>query len=143
VAAEIVAIAPDHSVTIDAIELHYNAPAAVGRRDGKGAAVAADGACGKEAADRLVAVGLDLRVIMIDEREFDRPVVGQVNAAPEAVAEIGVGRALGFAGLGKGGADTETEIEVRIGGVAGGELPAEIEEQLFPRRLGQGDDREE
>jgi hypothetical protein len=144
IAADEAAVDPDEDIAEDSVEVDGDAAACVGCGNVEGAAVPADAALGITAADGLVAVRhLD---VVVDEGEFDGPVVGQVELTPFGVVELDLGE-IEFAGLGKVTlAVAEAEILCGIDRVAELEFPAEVEEKLFSRgqsrqghvRLGKG-----
>src|SRR5271165_2864244 len=98
VAADEAAVDEDDDAAEGAIELHPGAAAGVGSGDVELAAVPADTGLGIAAAERLVAMGLQL--IVADEGELDGPVVRQVKCTPLGIVESGLGE-FEIAGLGK------------------------------------------
>ncbi len=142
-AAEVVAVEPDHAVAVHAVELDRDAPAQVARRQVEAAAVPADGGGGKCPAQGLEAV---VPVRPGVERQLLRPVVRKPHLLPRRVVEFRPGRPRGDAGLGEegtgiaraAGVGAEVEVGVDVGSMAEGEAPAGIEREALARGLGGG-----
>ena len=79
-------------------------------------------------------VGVATRI----ERQFDRPIVGQVETAPARILEAGAGRAVAIARLGEEeGTQAVTEVLARVIRVPVGEAPILVDIDPFARRLRQ------
>lgn len=131
-----VAVDPDDAVAEHAVELERDAPAACRRRERELAPVPADAVLRERAADRLRAVW---RAAAFAERQFHRPVVRQIDAAPRAVLEVGRRRAVAVAGLAEE-EQSRAVIEVlrRVEGVAEREAPAVVDAGARARTVGRG-----
>ena len=103
-------------------------------------AVPPDAGLRKEASYGFVAVDHHIKIVFVDKRQFYRPIVGQVQAAPGAVFEAGVDGGLGgAAGFGKNGGDAVVEVFFGVGSVAEMEFPVGIEvDALAGGALGAG-----
>ena len=135
-APQVVPVDPDDAVAEDAVELQRDAPTLRRRRDGQLAPVPADAVLGERAADRLRAMG---RAAALAERQFHRPVVRQVDAAPRPVVEVRRGGPVAEAGLGEEeGPRAVVEVLGRVPGVAQREAPAVIDAHALPDVVGRG-----
>ena len=75
-----------------------------------------------------------LQLVIAEEGQLDRPIVGKIERAPFRVVEFGRGK-VEIAGLGKvAWVVAEVEIARGVGSVAEGELPPKVEEQLLAGR---------
>lgn len=75
-----------------------------------------------------------LQQFVVHKWQFHRPVVGQIQRPPFRIVKFLRGK-MEIAGLGKSALVLgETEIARRVIGIPKEKLPAEIEEQMFPRR---------
>src|SRR5207249_3121962 len=82
-------------------------------------------------ADGVEAVLAQLLVAARVERQFDRPVMGEVERSPFAVIKLHPRRAARLAGFDQAAAAGEFEVQSRIGGVAEGKSPAPIHQQAL------------
>ena len=68
-----------------------------------------------------------LALVLLDQRQFDRPVVGQIDDSPFRVVEFHARRAARFAGFDQRAVAREFKIARRIGGMSQCESPVPIE----------------
>src|SRR6185369_7248568 len=129
VAAEAVAVDPDDAVAEHAIELDGDAAAEVRLGDLEGAAIPADAVLGMIGTDGAKTVLAEFLVPLGIERQFDRPVVREVDGAPVAVIERGAGGAAVFTRLHQRSGAGIAEVAIDIGGVAEGETPGAVKGQ--------------
>ena len=131
VAAHERAVQEDERAAEGAVELDPHAPAFVFFRNVEGAPVPAHAGFGIAAAQRLVAVTLQLRVA--HKGQLNRPVVRQVQRTPFGVVKFFPGK-LKLAGLGEIPlALAESQVAQRVAGVSLKKLPAKIEQQMLAR----------
>ena len=135
VAADEAAVDEDKDAAEGAVEFDGNAAILVGGRDVELAAIPAHAGLRVAASKGLISVRL-LHVVM-DERQLDGPVMGQVDGAPFGVVQLAGLRELELAGLGKVSlAGAEAEVACGVRAVAQLEAPAIVEQQLLARGKG-------
>jgi len=121
------AVDPDGRVAKYAVESQPDTPSLVFPSQVKGAAIPTDAVGWILCAQRLESVtAVSIRV----KRQFDRPVVRQIDGAPVRVGELLRSRTGTGAGI--------FQVQ-RIGPVVTKvELPVRVEREMFPRRIGGG-----
>ena len=136
--ADIEAVEDDDGLTVCAIEFDRDVFACILCGQFEDAPVPTDTGLGILAAKRIEALALQARVIL--EGQFDRPVMGQIDAAPVCLNKGGgTGRhkASGLLEVPCVGTAV-AEVFVRIVGVAEMEAPPEIEQEAFAVGTGCG-----
>ena len=132
VAPDKAAVHKNHHIAEGAVELDRHAPPQVAGRNLELAPVPSHAGLRVAAAKRLVSVRHQL--VVVHKWQFHSPVVRQVQTAPFRVVESGLCKfePPGLVEIPLPVA--KAQVTGRIAAVAKQELPAEVEEQLLPRR---------
>ncbi len=129
--ADVKSVDPEHRIAMDAVKLDDYAPAQIGFRNKKFFPIPSHTVFRKSSSDFFIAMTMTTFAV---ERQFDCPVMRQVDHPPGAVVKIEGRRAVSITGFCIKRKISRSMIKIffRVKRMAQGKSPAKIHQIMFP-----------